>query len=75
MAGQVRAARVLVAVGRRPHTRDLGLEDIGVALTPSGHIQTGGTLRTTNPHVYAAGDVTGGPSLVYVAAENALKVL
>ena len=82
MAGQVRAARVLVAVGRRPNTRDLGLEDIGVALTPSGHIQTDGTLRTTNPHVYAAGDVTGGPGFVYVAAaagrvaaENALKAL
>ncbi len=82
LTGQLRAARLLVATGRRPNTRDLGLEDVGVMLSPTGHIQTDATLRTANPNVYAAGDVTGGPGYVYVAAaggrvaaENALKAL
>lgn len=82
LAGQLRAAHLLVATGRRPNTRDLGLEDVGVMLLPTGHIQTDATLCTANPNVYAAGDVTGGPGYVYVAAaggrlaaENALKAL
>ncbi|MFN8665904.1 MAG: mercury(II) reductase [Gemmatimonadaceae bacterium] len=66
--GQLRAQRVLVAAGRRPNIRDLGLEDVGVALSPTGHVQVDTSLRTANPDVYAAGDVTGGPAYVYVAA-------
>ncbi|ODT04564.1 MAG: mercury(II) reductase [Gemmatimonadetes bacterium SCN 70-22] len=80
--GQLRAERVLVATGRRPNTQDLGLEEVGVALTPGGYVEVDATMRTTNPDVYAAGDVTGGPGYVYVAAaggrvaaENALKAL
>lgn len=80
--GQLRAERLLVATGRCPSTRGLGLEDVGVGLTPNGYIQVDATMRTANPAVYAAGDVTGGPAYVYVAApggrvaaENALKSL
>lgn len=80
--GEIRAERLLVATGRRPTTADLGLEDVGVALSPTGYVQTDATLRTANPNVYAAGDVTGGPAYVYVAAaggrvaaENALNSL
>ena len=80
--GEIRAERLLIATGRRPTTAELGLEDIGVTLSPTGYVQTDATLRTTNPNVYAAGDVTGGPAYVYVAAaagrvaaENALKSL
>lgn len=82
LEGQLRAERVLVATGRRPNTRDLGLEEVGVALSPTGYVQVNATLRTANPDIYAAGDVTGGPGYVYVAAaggrvaaENALKAL
>lgn len=80
--GQLRAQRVLVAAGRRPNTRDLGLEDVGVTLSPTGYVRVDTALRTANPDVYAAGDVTGGPAYVYVAAaggrvaaENALNAL
>jgi mercuric reductase len=73
---------VLVATGRRPNTVDLGLEDVGVALSPTGYVQVDATLRTAHLDVYAAGDVTGGPAYVYVAAaggrvaaENALRSL
>ncbi len=82
LEGQLRTERLLIATGRRANTRDLGLEDAGVALTPTGYIQVAATMQTTNPNVYAAGDVTGGPGYVYVAAaggrvaaENALKAL
>ncbi|MBX9857729.1 MAG: mercury(II) reductase [Gemmatimonadaceae bacterium] len=82
LEGQLRAERVLVATGRRPNTRDLGLEDVGVTLSPTGYIQTDAMLRTAHADVYTAGDVTGGPGYVYVAAaggrvaaENALKAL
>jgi mercuric reductase len=79
LSGEFRAERLLVATGRRANTDDLGLEVAGVDLTAKGFIEVDATLRTTNPDVYAAGDVTGGPGFVYVAAaggrlaaENAL---
>ncbi|MEO6331308.1 MAG: mercury(II) reductase [Gemmatimonadaceae bacterium] len=82
IAGQLRAERLLVATGRQPNSRDMGLEDAGVALTEKGFVRVDATMRTSNPDVYAAGDVTGGPGYVYVAAaggrvaaENAIKSL
>jgi mercuric reductase len=68
LTGQFRAERILVATGRRPNTIDMGLEETGVVLTPKGFVNVDTTLRTSNPDVYAAGDVTGGPGYVYVAA-------
>ena len=80
--GQLRAERLLVATGRRPNTSDLGLEDVGVALSSRGYVQIDATMRTSHPDIYSAGDVTGGPAYVYVAAaggrvaaENAMKGL
>lgn len=71
--------QLLVVSGRRGNTSDMGLEDAGVELGPSGEIVVDERLRTANPGVYAAGDVTGGDMHVYVAAragslaaENAL---
>jgi mercury(II) reductase len=78
--GTVAAERVLVATGRTPNTRGLGLEGVGIGLTDSGGIQVDDRLRTTKAGVYAAGDVTGRDMFVYmaaygakVAAENALN--
>ena len=68
LTGRLRAERILVAAGRQPNTRGLGLEAAGVALSPKGFVQVDLTLRTSNLDVYAAGDVTGGPGYVYVAA-------
>ena len=82
LKGQLRAEKLLVATGRRPNTADMGLEGVGVRLTDRGFVQVDATMRTSNPNVYAAGDVTGGPGYVYVAAaggrvaaENAMKSL
>lgn len=75
----VEGEQVLVATGRRPNTRGLGVEDAGVETGKRGEVLVDNTLRTTNPDVYAAGDVTGRDMFVYVAAyagglaaENAL---
>ncbi len=73
------AEQLLVATGRRPNTIGMGLEEAGVTLGKRGEIVVGESLQTTNPFVYAAGDVTGRDMFVYVAAysgqlaaENAL---
>ena len=70
-AGSVTADQLLVALGRRPNTTDMGLDEAGVTLGPGGEIVVNEFMQTSNPHVYAAGDVTGGLMHVYVAAQDA----
>lgn len=65
--GSVPFDRLLVAVGRRPRTGDIGLEAAGVALADSGAVAVDGALRTSNPRIWAAGDVTGPPYFTHVA--------
>jgi mercuric reductase len=65
---RVEAERILVATGRRPNTRDLGLEAAGVELTERGAVKVDAFMGTTNPRIWAAGDVTDSPQFVYVAA-------
>lgn len=65
---------VLVATGRRPRTGDLGLEDAGVKLDNRGFVIVDATQRTSNPRIWAAGDVSGGPQFVYVAAAQGTVV-
>ncbi len=79
VASVFRAAQVLAATGRRPNTEDLGLEAVGVEVNERGAVRVDAGMRTTNPRVYAAGDVTGPPMFVYLgaaegkrSAENAL---
>ncbi len=67
-AREFQADQVLMAVGRAPNTQDLGLTEAGVELDGGGFIIVDDQLRTSNPNIYAAGDVTNRPKLVYVAA-------
>ncbi len=54
------AARTcLLAIGRRPNTDDLGLENAGVAADPRGYIQVDDQLRTNVPGIWAMGDCNG----------------
>ncbi|WP_422391548.1 NAD(P)H-quinone dehydrogenase [Arthrobacter sp. N1] len=64
----VEGSHCLVAVGAVPRTAGIGLEEAGVAVSESGHIQVDGVSRTTAPNVYAAGDCTGVFALASVAA-------
>jgi pyruvate/2-oxoglutarate dehydrogenase complex dihydrolipoamide dehydrogenase (E3) component len=56
---QVVGTHVLVAIGRRPNTDDLGLDKAGIATDPRGHIQVDDQLRTNVPGVWAMGDCNG----------------
>ncbi|KQO01884.1 flavoprotein disulfide reductase [Arthrobacter sp. Leaf234] len=64
----VEGSHCLVAVGAVPRTAGIGLDEAGVAVSESGHIQVDGVSRTTAPNVYAAGDCTGVFALASVAA-------
>ncbi len=64
--------RVLVAVGRRPNTEQLGLEHTKVALSPNGFVQVDRQMRTTEPTVFAIGDVVGEPMLAHKATHEGL---
>ena len=66
--GEVRADQLLVATGRAPNTRSLALEVAGVAVNAQGAIVIDKAMRTSSPHIYAAGDCTDQPQFVYVAA-------
>ena len=59
---------LLVASGRPPNTADLDLPGVGVETAPNGAIVVDDHMRTSVPHIYAAGDCTTQPQFVYVAA-------
>ncbi|GAA3800652.1 MULTISPECIES: FAD-dependent oxidoreductase [Amycolatopsis] len=61
---------VLAATGRRPVTEGLGLDRAGVRTTPSGAIEVDESLRTSQPHIYAVGDVNGGPQFTYISLDD-----
>jgi mercuric reductase len=58
-AQTITAEHLLIATGRRPNTRELGLEQVGVEVDPTGAVQVDRTLHTSVPHIWAAGDVIG----------------
>ncbi len=62
--------RLLVAVGRTPRTRDLGLAEVGVEVDDRGFVVVDEHLRTTSPRVWAAGDLTGHPQLTHMAGTH-----
>jgi dihydrolipoamide dehydrogenase len=64
------ADRVLVAVGRRPNTAGLGLEQTRVKMDGRGFIQVDAQRRTADARIYAVGDVTGEPMLAHKAARE-----
>lgn len=64
---RVDADALLVALGRTPDTRGLGLEAAGVEVGERGFVVVDAQLRTTNPRIRAAGDVTGHPQFTHVA--------
>lgn len=67
---EFRAARVLVATGRRPVTEGLNLAAVGVKTGDRGEILVNNGLASSNERIWAAGDVTGHREFVYVAASH-----
>jgi len=65
------AERALVAIGRRPNTYGMGLEEAGVALGPRGEIVTNPFMQTNLDGLYAVGDVNGRLALAHAASAQA----
>ncbi|MBS14176.1 MAG: dihydrolipoyl dehydrogenase [Gemmatimonadetes bacterium] len=67
--------RLLVAVGRRPHTDGLGAEEAGVELDDRRRVAVNDRYETKVPGVYAIGDVIAGPMLAHKAEEEGVAVV
>ena len=67
--------RVLVAAGRSPNTKNLGLEGAGVQTDRHGFIEVGGNFQTSAKGVYAIGDCIGGAMLAHKASEEGICLL
>jgi dihydrolipoamide dehydrogenase len=65
---------VLVAIGRKPYTEGLGLEEAGVALDERGRVKTDGHYRTNVDGIYAIGDVIVGPMLAHKAEDEGVAL-
>ncbi|MGC6535203.1 MAG: dihydrolipoyl dehydrogenase [Parvibaculales bacterium] len=68
------ADRVLIAIGRRPHTDGLGLEAVGVARDQAGRIETAGHFKSNIDGIYAIGDVIAGPMLAHKAEDEGVAL-
>jgi pyruvate/2-oxoglutarate dehydrogenase complex dihydrolipoamide dehydrogenase (E3) component len=66
---------VLIAAGRAPATAGLGLDAAGVRVGAGGAVEVDQHLRTSRPHIYALGDVNGGPQHTYVSLDDSRIVL
>jgi dihydrolipoamide dehydrogenase len=71
------AEQALVAIGFRPNSKGLGLEEVGVKISDRGFVEINEKMQTSVPSIYAIGDVTGklmlahvGSAMGIIAAEN-----
>ncbi len=62
--------KVLVAIGRKPNSADLGLENTKIELDAKGFIKINGQRQTKEPNIYAIGDVAGEPMLAHKASHE-----
>ncbi|NXP74738.1 DLDH protein, partial [Ramphastos sulfuratus] len=63
---------LLVCIGRRPFTKNLGLEEIGIELDKRGRIPVNNRFQTKIPNIYAIGDVVAGPMLAHKAEDEGI---
>ncbi|WP_445159940.1 FAD-dependent oxidoreductase [Mycobacterium sp. Dal123C01] len=75
VAHAVEADAILVALGREPVTDGLGLEAAGVETTATGAIVVDSHLRSSQSHIFAVGDVNGGPQFTYISLDDYRVVL
>lgn len=72
---EIICSQVLVAVGRTPQTKSLGLDVAGVETNERGFIHVNDRLETSAPGIYALGDVKGGPAFTHIAYNDHLVLL
>ncbi|AVM68463.1 pyridine nucleotide-disulfide oxidoreductase [Lachnospiraceae bacterium oral taxon 500] len=68
--GQISSAAFLVAAGRKANIEDLNLANAGVDISDRGFIQVNKHLQTNKAHIFAMGDVNGGPQFTYVSLDD-----
>jgi dihydrolipoamide dehydrogenase len=71
---QLSVDKLIVAVGRKPNTRDLGADDVGLEMDENGFIIVDDLCNTNLENVYAIGDVVRGPMLAHKASEEGVAV-
>ncbi|MEM8731720.1 MAG: dihydrolipoyl dehydrogenase [Pseudomonadota bacterium] len=71
---EIDADVVLLSTGRKPYTDGLGLESLGLALSPRGQIEVDAHWQTSVPGVYAIGDCIAGPMLAHKAEDEGMAV-
>ena len=69
---EIKAERVLIAVGRKPYTEGLNLQGAGVEQEKGGRIKVDSNFQTNIPHIYAIGDLIAGPMLAHKAEEEGI---
>ncbi len=74
-ADEIAADQLLVAIGRRPLSAELGLEAAGVNVTSRGFVEVDERSRTAAPGVLAIGDLVGGPLLAHKASEEGIAAV
>jgi dihydrolipoamide dehydrogenase len=67
--------KVLVAVGRKPLIRDLGLQELGIRLDSKGFVVVDEKYRTNVPHILAIGDLIAGPMLAHKASAEGIAAV
>ena len=75
MSEQLDSDVVLVAIGRRPYTAGLGLENVGLEADDKGRLVIDHEYRTKHPHIRVIGDCTFGPMLAHKAEEEAVAAV
>ncbi|MGH7904574.1 MAG: dihydrolipoyl dehydrogenase [Candidatus Dormibacteraceae bacterium] len=73
--GEVKADKLLIAVGRAPRSAGVGLEEAGVQLDPKGNVKVDEWMRTSAGGVYAIGDVVGGYLLAHAASHEGITAV
>ena len=73
--GEVWARQLLVAVGRSPRSKEIGLEQLGVTTHPNGFIKVDEWMQTSAEGVHAIGDVVGGYLLAHAAAHEGMTAV
>ena len=71
---QVKADVILLATGRKPFLKGLGLNALGITINEAGQIQTDGNYATNVPGVYAIGDAIAGPMLAHKAEDEGIAI-
>ena len=71
---KIQADVVLISVGRKPNTKSLNLENVGVQTDKKGRIKVNKKFETNIKNIYAIGDVIDGPMLAHKAEEEGIAV-